>query len=158
MNFKKILITLVITGLAFISCKTETKEEVNTNEKEVVNVTDAKEVAINISGMTCEIGCAKLIQSKLSKQEGVIEAKVVFNDSIATVKYDGAKINKTSLIAFVGGIAGGMYSANEVALKSFSGECKKGNCSDKESKSCHGEDKTSCTADCKKECCTKQKA
>ncbi|WP_240614789.1 hypothetical protein [Polaribacter filamentus] len=35
--------------------------------------------------MTSEIGCAKTIQSKLSKKEGVLGAKVIFTDSMQTL-------------------------------------------------------------------------
>ena len=114
MKIQKILFALAIVTLAFTGCKTESQEE---NQTETTMGT--KEVAINISGMTCEIGCAKTIESKLSKHEGVLEAKVIFNDSIATVKYDAAKTNKASLIAFVSGIAGGMYNATETSSKSL---------------------------------------
>ena len=48
-------------------------------------------VSLAISGMTCQIGCAKAIQSKLSKKEGVADVVVVFTDSIATITFDSNK-------------------------------------------------------------------
>lgn len=135
MKSQKILFGLLMVAFVLIGCKTE----------------EPKQVAINISGMTCEIGCAKVIQSKLSKQEGVLDAKVVFQDSIATVKYDAAKTNKASLIAFVGGIAGNMYKAEEATIKkSCTADCKKDCCKNKEAKSCSKE--------CEKECCKSKKS
>lgn len=125
MNFKYILLTLTLCFLV-VSCKKEiaVKEE---------------KVALAISGMTCEIGCAKTIQSKLSKKEGVLNAKVVFSDSIATVNYDANKTSKEDLIAFVGGIAGGeLYSASEATEPLKTKE----------------EDKKSCTKNCKEKCDT----
>lgn len=125
MNFKYILLTLTLCFLV-VSCKKEipVKEE---------------KVALAISGMTCEIGCAKTIQSKLSKKEGVLNAKVVFSDSIATINYDANKTSKEDLIAFVGGIAGGeLYSASEATEPLKAKE----------------EDKKSCTKNCKKKCDT----
>ena len=72
-------------------------------------------VSIHISGMTCEIGCAKTIESKLSKKEGVASAKVVFTDSIAEVEFDRTKTSSVDLINFINGIAGGdSYVATEV--------------------------------------------
>ena len=60
--------------------------------------------------MTCEIGCAKTIQSKLSKKAGITSAKVVFKDSIALVEYNANAISKEDITSFVNGIAGGdMY-------------------------------------------------
>ena len=163
MKIQKIIFAFAIATLAFAGCKPEEKKEIPTEVKEIVKAEDTKKVAINISGMTCEIGCAKTIESKLSKHEGVLNAKVVFNDSIATVKYDASKTNKASLIAFVGGIAGGMYNATEVPLKSCSakkscaGDCKKECC--KGEKACSkNKDAKSCEAKCKKECCKGEKA
>ena len=75
-------------------------------------------VSLNISGMTCEIGCAKTIQSKLSKKEGVASAKVVFTDSIATINFDANKTSTEDLTAFINGIAGGdLYKASKIATK-----------------------------------------
>ena len=72
-------------------------------------------VSIHISGMTCEIGCAKTIESKLSKKEGVASAKVVFTDSIAEVEFDRTKTSSEDLITLINGIAGGdSYVATEV--------------------------------------------
>lgn len=87
-----------------LACKTEEPKEIK-----------KENVALAISGMTCEIGCAKTIQSKLSKKEGVLNAKVVFKDSIATVEYNANAVSKKELIAFVDGIAGGdLYKASEI--------------------------------------------
>ena len=72
-------------------------------------------VSIHISGMTCEIGCAKTIESKLSKKEGVASAEVVFTDSIAEVEFDRTKTSSEDLITFINGIAGGdSYVGTEV--------------------------------------------
>ena len=66
-----------------------------------------QKVAINISGMTCEIGCAKTIQSKLSKKAGITSAKVIFKDSLGLVEYDANTISAKDINSFINGIAGG---------------------------------------------------
>ena len=72
-------------------------------------------VSIHISGMTCEIGCAKNIESKLSKKEGVTSAKVIFMDSMAKVEFDRTKTSSEDLITLINGIAGGdSYVATEL--------------------------------------------
>ncbi|TYP99942.1 heavy-metal-associated domain-containing protein [Tenacibaculum adriaticum] len=169
MKIQKILFALAIAGFVFTGCKKEAeKTETKTEVKEVL-AENTKELSLNISGMTCEIGCAKTIESKLAKKEGVLEAKVVFNDSIATIKYDASKVDKTNLIAFVEGVGtGDTYKAIEATkkncnpaectktctekttAKTCSADCKKECCAKKEAKTC--------TADCKKECCTTKKA
>ncbi len=65
--------------------------------------------------MTCEIGCAKTIESKLAKKEGVAKATVAFTDSLATIQFDANKLSTEDLTSFINGIAGGdLYSATEV--------------------------------------------
>ena len=105
MNTKSIFFAIVLACFIITGCK---------ENKEVKK----ERIAFTISGMTCEIGCAKIIQSKLSKKEGVLAAKVVFTDSIATIAFDGNTTSKKDLIAFVDGIAGGaLYKASESIIK-----------------------------------------
>lgn len=110
MNVQKIFFALAIATFTLSSCKSEVKKE---TPKETV-IAKAELVSLNLSGMTCEMGCAKTIESKLAKKEGVLEAKVIFTDSLATIKYDANKVKKADLIAFVEGIGDGQtYKAIE---------------------------------------------
>ena len=109
-----------LLSFAFISCNNKEKKAddvktVKEVKKEII-AEKIETVSLNISGMTCEIGCAKTIQSKLSKKEGVTSAKVIFTDSLATVQFDANRTSKKDLISFIDGIAGGdLYKASEVA-------------------------------------------
>ena len=150
MKIKHIFFAITLC-LLVIGCKKEVKQEMK-----------EEKVALAISGMTCEIGCAKTIQSKLSKKEGVLNAKVVFSDSIATINYDANKTSKEDLIAFVDGIAGGeLYKASEAKneAKSKSNcdeECMKKCESSKEKNDCCAKDKEGnhiCKKDAKHSCC-----
>ena len=116
MKTKKILFFVAFAFFILIGCKNESQKETLAVNKQ--------NVSLAISGMTCEIGCAKTIQSKLSKKEGVLNANVIFKDSTATVEFDTNKTSKKDLIAFVDGIAGGeLYKASE-NLKSCKGKNK----------------------------------
>ena len=111
MQFQKFICTLLIACFTLTSCNSEK----NTPTKATLSTTEKQEVRLAISGMTCEIGCAKTIESKLNKKEGVLAAKVIFSDSIATVEFDANTLSKKDLIAFVDGIAGGdLYTASEI--------------------------------------------
>lgn len=111
MNIRSILTLAIILSFSIVSCKKET-QKVET-PKEVL-AAKMETVSLNIAGMTCEIGCAKTIQSKLSRKEGVASAKVVFTDSIATIKFDANKTSSEDLISFIDGIAGGdLYKATQ---------------------------------------------
>jgi copper chaperone CopZ len=142
MNLKKIVFAALIVCFAFVSCKSEEKKEI---QKE--------KVSLAISGMTCEIGCAKTIQSKLSKKEGVLNAKVIFNDSIANIEFDANTTSKKDLIAFVDGIAGGdMYKASETKEKAHT-------CTESCKEKCElMTEKKECKEDCKMACCIDKKA
>lgn len=116
MKLYKIILVLALGVFSLSACKQEVKKETETPKK--VLAQNPKSVSLNISGMTCEIGCARLIQSKLSKKEGVQTAKVIFKDSTATVAYDANTISKKEIIDFIDGIADGhMYKASEITLE-----------------------------------------
>ena len=121
---------------------------------------DKKQVALSISGMTCEIGCAKTIQSKLSKKEGVLNAKVIFTDSIATIEYNANKTTKDDLITFVNGIAGGdLYKASETSFNSKNIAKETHKCTEACKEKCTmSATKKQCKEDCKMDCCTKKMA
>ena len=120
MKVKHLIYIFTITCLSLFSCKNDGKAKADSTEtqKEAIAV-NTQTVSLNISGMTCEIGCAKTIQSKLAKKEGVSSAKVVYADNMATIEFDANKTSTKDLIAFVDGIAGGdLYKASEISEES----------------------------------------
>ena len=147
MKIQKIIYALASACYVLTGCKQEVKEVKTEN------------VSLAISGMTCEIGCAKTIQSKLSKKEGVLNAKVIFNDSIANIEFDANTTSKIDLIAFVSGIAGGkLYKASETS-NNLDISKKAHACSDSCKASCEIKtDKTACKEDCKMACCATNKS
>lgn len=142
MKVQKFIFAFVIACFTLISCQKEIKKEIK-----------KENVSLAISGMTCEVGCAKTIQSKLTKKEGVLAAKVVFSDSIATIEFDTNTLSKKDLIAFVDGIAGGdLYTASEISNQKHA-------CSDACKSKCEMmETQKTCKEDCKMECCKDKKA
>jgi len=105
---KKIKNIIVASALllAFTSCKQQAEPEVKTIDVEVSskdvaktldpNATYAK-VEFGIEGMTCAMGCAKTIEKKMAKMEGVKSAKVDFDKRMAMVEYDEAKVSPEAL-------------------------------------------------------------
>jgi periplasmic mercuric ion binding protein len=104
MKIQKIIFTVLLAVFTLSACNTESKK---TTEVKISKTPKLEKVAINISGMTCEIGCAKTIQSKLSKKAGITSAKVIFKDSLGLVEYDANTISAKDINAFINGIAGG---------------------------------------------------
>lgn len=99
--------------LFFVSCETSKKKDqqdgFSSEEKELVQ--NLQEVKVEISGMTCEIGCARLIQSKLYKAEGVNYAKISFEDSSGVIRFDENRISEDEIKRVIEKTAGGdLYS------------------------------------------------
>ena len=182
-SLKIILASAFLFGF-ILACKNEPKTETITIETSVEttknldpNATYSK-AEFNIKGMTCEIGCAKTIQKKLAKMEGVKSAKVDFKNELAMVEYDAAKANPTSITKTVNSVADTYSVENMKTVAEFSAakmncekDCKKACCKDKmdaHKKSCDKKcekacckdkmkaDKKACAKDCKKECCAKK--
>ncbi|WP_443634869.1 heavy metal-associated domain-containing protein [Candidatus Marifrigoribacter sp. Uisw_064] len=143
----KILLGIAFLSIAVWSCKNEVTPETKTVEVETTEVKkqldpDAviAKAEFNIEGMTCAIGCAKTIEKKLAKMEGVKSATVDFENKLAMVEYDEAKVTTTNLEETVKK-AGETYSVNGMktvesftsngAKKECSKDCKKACCADK---------------------------
>ncbi|NOQ91318.1 MAG: heavy-metal-associated domain-containing protein [Flavobacteriaceae bacterium] len=102
------ILFVVVLSIFFISCGNDkTEAEKNEAVAEKVLVENLKNVEVQIKGMTCEIGCARLIQSKLYKANGVKFAKVSFADSIGNITYDANKISEIEIKDVIQKVAGG---------------------------------------------------
>ena len=103
MKTLKNIVVLLLIVTALTACKNNEQPEVKTVEtaaneaKELdPNATYAK-AEFTINGMTCELGCAKTIEKKIAKMDGVKSAKVDFDLELAMVEYDEAIVTPTSL-------------------------------------------------------------
>jgi copper chaperone CopZ len=112
MNIQKSILLIAVTIFTFYSCETAPKK---TPKNTIETTANTQKMSFHISGMTCEIGCAKTIQSKLSKKSGISTATVIFKDSLGLVEFDENTISKEEITAFVSGIAGGdLYNVTDV--------------------------------------------
>lgn len=165
--FKNILALAIITLFAF-SCKNEAKPEVVTspNSEITTNNEVAKldpnanyaKVEFTIEGMTCAMGCAKTIEKKMAKMEGVKSATVDFDKKLAMVEYDDAKVTPESLENTVTSVAD-QYSVKDMkTVESFTKDKKE--CSAKCKEKCANKtdaEKMACKEACKKTCAEKAK-
>ena len=105
-------IYLLILFLFFAqNCKDPKAEVVYIQNNDVHNIIDESLMNIDeslmnnklatatfeIKGMTCEMGCAKTIEKKLSNLDGTSLAKVDFKNETASVLFDLNKIDKDIL-------------------------------------------------------------
>jgi periplasmic mercuric ion binding protein len=103
-----IIIALLFTfGILFQSCK---KQDSVANLDETVKpktVAKAETTTFKIEGMTCAMGCAKVIENKLASLEGVQKATVDFEKETATIEFDAAIQNTDVIVKTVEAVAGG---------------------------------------------------
>ena len=98
-------VILLVSIVGAVSCSNKT-----TNDKSVESTTKIakiENVEVTIEGMTCEIGCAKLIESKTHKLEGMTFANVSFEHEIGQFTFDTNKISIEEIEKHINGIAGG---------------------------------------------------
>jgi len=60
---------------------------------------------IGIEGMTCAMGCAKVIESTLRGTDGVASVEVVFEEEMANIEYDPNRISEKELMATITGVS-----------------------------------------------------
>lgn len=123
MNFTKSLLTLALTSGLLFSCKdTANKPTAGNNEtdtkKEVVAAVKPETASFKIDGMTCAMGCAKTIETKLTKLEGVQKATVDFDKKQATVEFDATIQTPEKITKVVESAADGeTYKVSEMKVK-----------------------------------------
>jgi mercuric ion binding protein len=168
MNTIKNIGLTVMTVLCIVSCKNDSKPEIKTVEVAVAS-TDATQnldpnasyakVEFGIEGMTCAMGCAKTIEKKMAKMDGVKSAKVDFDKRLAMVEYDEAKVSPKTLEDAVTGVAD-IYKVKDMKVvdefdaekKPCPADCNKACCANKSEA-----EKKACAKDCKKACCSGNK-
>lgn len=96
MNFKKSIVTLILTSVLFVGCKEketdivskETSETATPKVKKEIAAANLQTTSFSVEGMTCAVGCAKTIQEDLTALDGVQKATVDFDTKLATVTFD----------------------------------------------------------------------
>jgi mercuric ion binding protein len=96
MNFKKSIVTLILTSVLFVGCKEketdivskETAETAAPKVKKEIAAANLQTASFSVEGMTCAVGCAKTIQEDLTELDGVQKATVDFDTKLATVTFD----------------------------------------------------------------------
>jgi len=157
--------SLIICLLILVSsCKNDTPEiktvETATTELAKTEENPYKDYAkaeFNIEGMTCAMGCAKTIEKKLAKLDGVRFVNVDFDKKLAMVEYDNNKVSTDDFTKTVNAVSDTYKVENIATVNTFTKDkkvcekdCKKECCKDKTEA-----EKKECKKECKKACCVK---
>jgi len=115
----------VLTAAFLVSCKqTSNKQEetlsADSTETEKVSTNEIsgnlQKATFQVEGMSCAIGCAKVIEKKLAHLEGVKTATVDFESKTATIEFDDARQNPETITKTVEGIANGAYTVENMTI------------------------------------------
>lgn len=113
---KYILLTLATISFAACTNKVEDKDLTETPEATTTNLALSKveiatenlaESEFKIEGMTCQMGCANTIKTKLEALKGVDHATVSFDNANAIVAYDKTVLTVDEIKTTVNTIADG---------------------------------------------------
>lgn len=113
----KNLFILILFVIFNVSCKNTVNNSHSKATDTNITTVKLKTVEVDIEGMTCEIGCARTIESELSKVNGVIYSKVDFNTKKGYFTFDENKLNDYEITHKINEIAGGdVYKATKTIL------------------------------------------
>lgn len=127
MKALKSISMFAITAVLLVSCKQNSNKQ-----EEVVTPTDSisveqvssneisgtmQKATFQVEGMACAVGCAKVIENKLAKMEGVQNATVDFESKTATLEFDDAKQNAETIKQTVEEIANGAYKVENLSVE-----------------------------------------
>jgi copper chaperone CopZ len=116
MSITKSFFFLCVVGSLCFSCKDTASKPTTTKEATTTTVVaQPQSISFTVDGMTCAIGCAKTIESKLSEMKGVQKATVDFDKKQAIVQFDAAVVTSEDLVKAVEATAdGATYKVSDV--------------------------------------------
>ncbi|MDO5637097.1 MAG: heavy-metal-associated domain-containing protein [Myroides sp.] len=127
MKALKSISMFAITAVLLVSCKQNSnkqEEAVTPTDSISVEQVSSNEISgtmqkatFQVEGMACAIGCAKVIENKLAKMEGVQNATVDFESKTATLEFDDAKQNGETIKQTVEEIANGAYKVENLSVE-----------------------------------------
>lgn len=121
----KNLLLCSVVGLSFVACKNSeaTQENEGATEAQATKAEIAPEnlqtASFTIEGMHCEFGCAKGIEKKLAKLEGIQSASVDFEKKHAVIEYD-ATVHTPQILADLVESMDSKYKVSDITSSSDS--------------------------------------
>ena len=104
------LLWVTLLGTSFTACKPNSAEAPKTEAKPAtkeIAAANLDSTRFHIEGMTCAVGCAKTIETKLNETPGVQKAAVDFDKKETVVSFDKTQQSKASLTKIVESCADG---------------------------------------------------
>jgi periplasmic mercuric ion binding protein len=116
-GFIAMAFAFAIAGCSNEGAQNSDAAETTFTEKVVEADEDGAVAFMAIEGMSCEVGCAKFINKKLSVAEGVLASEIDFEEGIAKVSFDPEKTNAKDLAGMVNKLNDGQYKVVNVEVE-----------------------------------------
>ncbi len=110
-KFSLFIFTIFVLTACNSSEEAQVESEVNSTQQTVEPAVANTVAELNISGMTCEFGCKGAIEKALNKTNGIQEASIDFENTLAEVKFDNQKITSSKIVEVITSVNNGAYGA-----------------------------------------------
>jgi periplasmic mercuric ion binding protein len=117
-NFLKTIVLSSITALVMSACGGE-KAERPLPAVQYITTAEAIEskAVLEIEGMMCEHGCVASIKNKVSALAGVSAVEIDFEEDMATVSFDPAKISEKEIITEIQRMNDEQYTVTKATVE-----------------------------------------
>ena len=108
-----LLILASFTVLVNLNSCSQAEKQTQT-EKQEKNYEANAALVLNVDGMTCAKGCAKLIEGAFAKKDGVTDCEVSFDEKQATIQFNDQYTSEEEIIKYFSKIADGAYTPSKI--------------------------------------------
>ncbi|MFN4298891.1 MAG: heavy-metal-associated domain-containing protein [Thermaurantimonas sp.] len=105
---RKVILFVTVLSIA-LACSTQSADNAKTEVNKTAVATTSAE--LEIRGMTCEVGCKKLIEKNIRKMAGVTKFEIDFKHNSAYLEYDSSITDAEKVKEMINSINNGTYSA-----------------------------------------------
>ncbi|RCX05083.1 heavy-metal-associated domain-containing protein [Schleiferia thermophila] len=100
---------LLLLALLLGSCTFNSSQK-ETSAADVTAVANTS-AELEIRGMTCEVGCKKLIEKTVRKTAGITKFDIDFEHNSAHMEYDSTMVSADDVVKIINTINNGAYTA-----------------------------------------------
>jgi copper chaperone CopZ len=126
---------MLVFSVMVVMAGCASSENGDVNGEEVANqenfsVEPNSVATIELSGMTCEMGCGGEIRKALKASGAVASTSFDFEDdrayNVATVKFDNADLDEQKIRKIIEGLNDGQYKINSISIQTLDNESSTG--------------------------------
>ena len=108
---KLVFLYTIVTVFLFMNCNQSSVDSTAIVEAD-------QEIALQVEGMVCAVGCAKYIEKEVAKFSGVSECTVNFEDGTAQIAFSSELLTQEEIVEAINNLSDGQYQATVLSQKS----------------------------------------